>query len=83
MKKVHSLLPPLIGIIFCIIFLTYLQHIMKEEREQFRKKDSEMKSHVGDTVFIMKDTLIIIDYSYYIGEYTLSNGIKVSKEIVK
>lgn len=43
----------------------------------------DMKSKIGTEFVLEGDTLLIIDYSTLNDNYTLSNGTKVSKELIK
>jgi len=42
-----------------------------------------MKSHVGDEIVLIGDTLIVTNYSAWDNEYTLSNGTTVARNLVE
>ena len=42
-----------------------------------------MESHVGDTIIMKKDTLIVIDFSVTNDSYKLDNGLTVNRKIVE
>lgn len=46
------------------------------------KNEIVMKEQVGNEVVIKKDTLLIINYSYFDNTYTLENGMIVSVELI-
>jgi hypothetical protein len=43
---------------------------------------SEYGSNIGNKYVLFGDTLVIVDYSILESTYTLSNGVKISKELV-
>ena len=47
------------------------------------KEVIDPKSKLGQTFILDNDTLTIINYSRFEGTYTLSNGVIISKELVK
>lgn len=47
-----------------------------------KREEAEMKLNLGIKIVINKDTLVITDYSVLESNYTLSNGIKLSKDAV-
>lgn len=49
----------------------------------YQKEDSLMKVNVGRKILCEKDSLTIVDYSFWNDTYTLSNGVKVNKNLVK
>jgi hypothetical protein len=56
-----------IGLLFALIILDFIgTGMLIDERRQ----------RVGDMVVVQKDTLAIVDYSYWSG-YTLSNGLRM------
>ncbi len=58
-------------VVLAIAFLTALVN-------KFGEKENLIKSKVGKTIIIGKDTAIITDYSLWMETYTLSNGSKVA-----
>ncbi len=38
------------------------------------------KNNIGKQVILKKDTLLIIDYSIFLREYSLDNGLKLNKD---
>lgn len=68
-----------VGVLMLSIGIYLLNGLTKD----FTKESDSLKSHIGETVIIKKDTLIIVDYSYLNDNFTLSNGTKVSTGIIK
>lgn len=80
MKKVFILA---IVMLVCITILSYIVvDATKETYKELRSNDNNIKSNIGKTIIINKDTLIITDYSMLNSNYTLSNGTKVSFEYI-
>jgi len=50
--------------------------------DELNSLDQDMKNAIGDTIILQQDTLIIIDYSLFNENFTLSNGKEVSSEFV-
>lgn len=65
----------ILGLVLLIIFDTFVKRF--EHDTQF------FKESLGKTVVIQKDTLKIIDYSLFNETFTLSDGRKVSKDLIK
>jgi hypothetical protein len=61
----------------CFTFLT------KSCESEFNKEKAKIEVNIGKRVVIEKDTLLITDYSILESNYTLSNGKKVSFELIK
>lgn len=59
-----------------ILFVNWTFDLVEEEKVL-------MESHIGDTLIIKQDTLIVLDYSMFLETYTLSNSIKVSRKAVE
>ena len=78
MKKLNLVI--IFGLIGILLLITIAISIPKYFID---KEIDSMKSHIGDTVIIQKDTSVIIDYSYILNQYTLSNGKNVAKELVE
>jgi len=65
----------------CILALGL--YLINNSINTFSKFDSKIKSHIGNKVIIDKDTLMITDYSIIDENYTLSDGNKISFELLK
>lgn len=70
-------------IIIIVVMVVIINRCSRDIGNIISKHDNEMKSHVGDTVIIQKDTLIIVNYSIWSEDYTLNNGVKIDKEYIK
>lgn len=49
----------------------------------YLKQDSLMSARIGKKILYEKDSLMVVDYSFWGDTYTLSNGVKVNKKLVK
>lgn len=81
MKKLFIKLLPSLLVFFILIIIIglsigYSFHIMDKENRK-------ILDPVGNRIVINKDTLIILDYSAFQQNYTLSNGSKISFELTK
>lgn len=65
-----------IWVIITISWFTYITIYLGNKEEKFKKL-------VGESCVINNDTLLIIDYSFFENDYTLSNGLKVNSELIK
>ena len=77
MKK---LIIPFAGLVLCIFFMACILHNYMKTVD---KIDNKYKSHLGETFILEKDTLKIVDYSYWGSTYTLSNGKKINYNLVE
>lgn len=68
----------------CVAGLFYLMasKSIKRSDEESRRREL-FYNKIGTKLPLGKDTLIIIDGSYLMGSYTLSNGVKISSRIVQ
>ena len=72
-----------ITIIVLVVLILATQHYVSEDMFQtFETSEQEYIKHIGSDVIIKSDTLQVIDYSMWDSTYTLSNGVKVHKNIV-
>ncbi len=70
----------LIGVILVLSMgLTFLMNSIKSD---VQKEQSVYKAKIGQKFILGKDTLIIVDYSLLTKTFTLSNGSKVSAELI-
>ncbi len=76
MKKIILVILAVILFSGCIGDLNKLDKIIDSA-------DLAMRQHLGDTVIILKDTSIIIDYSIFDENYTLSNGTTIHELLVE
>lgn len=77
-----------IGVLIAFIIVVYgLTKMITAPLEGFVKNYTEieklMESHVGDTIIMKKDTLIVIDFSVTNDSYKLDNGLTVNRKIVE
>jgi|TARA_R110000737_G_scaffold240714_1_gene252288 hypothetical protein len=82
-SKIRFIVAFVIFALICTFFIHILSSGFSEVVGGMDKRDKEMKSHVGETVIIDKDTLTIIDYSFMDNNYTLGNGLKVSEAFLQ
>ncbi len=82
-SKIRFIVAFVIFVLICTFFIHRLSSGLSEAVGAMDKRDKEMKSHVGETVIIDKDTLTIIDYSFTDNNYTLGNGLKVSEAFLQ
>jgi len=66
-------------LLFVSICLTYL---IKSFEYQINNEKTKFEVNIGKSVIIENDTLSIMDYSMLESNYTLSNGKKVSFELI-
>ena len=67
------------GLLYFLIYFGIARPLSKSLNEY----QTEMKSHLGDTVVLNKDTCIITDYSMFDDSYTLSNGSTVNIDLIE
>ncbi len=82
-SKIRFIVAFVIFVLICTFFIHRLGSGLSEAVGTMDKRDKEMKSHVGETVIIDKDTLTIVDYSFMDNNYTLGNGLKVSEAFLQ
>lgn len=71
-------------ILFVTILATVLMFMTSNSLENIYKREkSKIEANIGEKVVIEKDTLLIVDYSFLESNYTLSDGRKVSFELIK
>lgn len=70
----------LLSIIILIIFFFY--GIIKIS-STYNESSNDMSANIGKQIVLGKDTLVVIDYNSVMENYTLSNGLSVSKQIVE
>lgn len=58
-------------------------YFLSKGSAQVECKKDEMETHIGDTIIISKDTLIVVNYSLWDGSYTLSNGVEVAGNLIE
>ena len=63
------------AVILFVAGITLMMHGINNEQDKY-------KSHLGDTIVIKKDTLIVIDYSTLQNSYTLSNGSSIAIDLI-
>lgn len=69
--------------IFAVVVAFCINYIIKDVGTKFQEEKSKVESKLGQKVVLERDTLKIIDYSIIYQNYTLSNGQKISFELVK
>lgn len=76
----------LIGVLFVLLLISIIAYHYQHGESVFdtyRKTEANMKAEIGTRILYTKDTLFIVDYSMLNDTYTLSNGIKINKELLK
>jgi len=68
--------------ILAIVSITILLAIATEFDSQNRAEREKYQENLGKTVVLGKDTLIITNYSIFLGQFRLSNGSDVSSELI-
>jgi len=68
--------------ILAIVSITILLAIATEFDKQNRAEREKYQENLGKTVVLGKDTLIIINYNIFLGQFRLSNGSDVSSELI-
>lgn len=48
----------------------------------YQREDSIMSAKIGKKILYERDSLTVVDYSFWNDTYTLSNGVKVNKKLV-
>lgn len=71
-----------------IIFFMFLMYTCdggkrKSPLHVYIKEDSIMKSMIGKRIRYEKDSITVVDYSFWQETYTLSNGTKVNKKLIR
>jgi hypothetical protein len=51
--------------------------------KNYIEQEDLMESHVGDTIIMRKDTLIVVDFSTINDTYTLDNGMTINRKIIE
>lgn len=70
--------------IFAIFAVAFCIHyIIKDMGTKFQEEKIKIESKLGQKVVLEQDTVSIIDYSLINQNYTLSNGKKISFELVR
>jgi hypothetical protein len=77
-----------IGAVIAFIIVVYgLTKMVTAPFKSFAKNYIEqedlMESHVGDTIIMRKDTLIVVDFSVISDTYTLDNGMTINRKIIE
>lgn len=73
----------LLLIIFIIVFIILWSTCSHSLSKELDKIQISADSLINKRVIINKDTLIVIDYSFWESNFTLSNGMKVNEKIIK
>jgi hypothetical protein len=76
MKTINRIIITAFTIILCGIGIGIFTMYLIGNR--INKKEAEIKKHLGETIVINKDTLLITDYSFLNSTYKLSNGSEIS-----
>jgi len=76
MKRLNVILYMLSSLAMMIVLLILINKIIDREINYHKVS----KSNIGKQVIIKKDTLLIIDYSSLLREYSLDNGLKIDKD---
>lgn len=67
----------------CVVGLFYLMAIKSiKHSDEERRRQELFYNKIGTKLPLGKDTLIIVNGSYLMGSYTLSNGVKISSRVV-
>ena len=70
-----------LGLLVCIS--VYWTYSLKKLETKLDGVEGKYKKHIGESFVLSGDTLVIIDYSMFNETFTLSNGQKISSELVK
>lgn len=76
---------PSLGLIIVLVLgymgINFIREISSTVKHM--EDDNQLyQSHLGDTVILGEDTLLVVDYSIINGIYTLSNGVVVNSLII-
>ena len=73
----------LIGLVLFILLISYLLNdIGSKVTGELKSIDSKYEKHIGNEFIMNSDTLIIVDYSIWEENFTLSNGKKVHYSLI-
>jgi hypothetical protein len=64
----------LLGIIFTILII-----VMLVKCDDLKDKSISMSNHIGDTIIIQNDTLVIVNYDLF--NYKLNNGLMIDEKL--
>jgi hypothetical protein len=71
------------GIVLYVIAVVYLfNSIGNDVTKKLNTEESKYKKHIGEKYIIDKDTLTIVDYSFFSENFTLSDGRKVNYVLI-
>jgi len=68
--------------IIALLMGTGISFIFYKAAKKIESEKQEMKSKIGDKYILDGDTLTITDCSWIEDSYTLSNGVKINKELI-
>lgn len=72
----------LLGIILMIVGLFILGSTINKCENDLESTLNEYEEKIGDKVVLNKDTLMIVDYSYINGTFTLENGQEINYKLL-
>ena len=73
----------LIALVLLVCVSIYWTYSIKKIGSKIDGVENKYKEHIGNKFVLSGDTLTIIDYSMFNETFTLSNGQKISCELVK
>jgi hypothetical protein len=78
-KTIKEMLP----IILVVVGLNVIIYFgAKNAGNDLENKEAKYKAKIGKKFILDKDTLTIIDYSFIMSNFTLSNGVKINSSII-
>lgn len=72
----------IIGMIALVAMSVFCVHLLTSSISQIDKEKNKYKVKVGQKFVLEKDTLTIVNYSYIMETFTLSNGKEVDASLV-
>lgn len=75
-------IPHTLAALMPVFFFLIVIGISVLTKQDITHKRKIMESHIGETVVMNKDTLYVVDYSFFMKTYTLSNGTKIDQSFI-
>lgn len=83
MRTLAPLLIISMMIFLMIFFLSKIKEQANKVNNLIDQIDQAMSQRIGDTIVVMKDTLLIVDYSVSRKSYIMNNGTELSEKLIE
>ena len=75
-------IPHILAAMLPVLFFLFVIGIAVVREQDITHERKNMESHIGEKVVINKDTIYVVDYSFFMKTYTMSNGTKVDQSFI-